>query len=138
MTTSDTTARNKERVEAAFDRWTRGEGNVFDLLADDAQWTITGSSTLAGTYTSRRQFLDEAIAPISARLSGPIRPSVQSVVAEGDWVVVLFEGHATGADGVPYDNRYSWHLRWADDAVVEAIAFFDAPALDDLFERVPA
>jgi ketosteroid isomerase-like protein len=129
---------NKQRVADAFDLWARGEGSVFDLLADDAQWTITGTSTLAGTYTSRRQFLDEVIAPLTARLATAIVPTVQSIVAEGDWVVVLFEGHAKAADGPAYDNRYSWHLRWEGDAVVEVVAFFDAPTLDELFERVPA
>jgi ketosteroid isomerase-like protein len=131
-------ASNKKRVEAAFDVWARGEGSVFDLLADDATWTITGTSTLAGTYTSRRQFLDEVIAPLTARLAEPIRPTVQSIVAEGEWVVALFEGHAKAVDGPAYDNRYSWHMRWDGDAIVEVVAFFDAPTLDELFERVPA
>jgi ketosteroid isomerase-like protein len=127
----------KRRVEDAFAAWARGDGSVFDLLADDVTWTITGSSVLGGTYTSRRQFLDDAIAPLTARLSEPIRPTVQSVVAEGDDVVVLFAGHAVAADGEPYDNRYSWHLRWRDDAIVEVVAFFDAAPLDELFTRVP-
>jgi ketosteroid isomerase-like protein len=140
MSDTDATAtqQNRARVVAAFDAWASGAGSVFDLLADDATWTITGSSTLAGTYTSKRQFLDEVIAPLSARLAEPIRPTVQSVVAEGDRVVVLFSGHAVATDGEAYDNRYSWHLRFAGDAVIEAVAFFDAPPLDELFRRVPA
>jgi uncharacterized protein len=128
---------HKQRVEDAFAAWARGDGSVFDLLADDATWTITGSSTLGGTYTSRRQFLDEVIAPLTARLSQPIRPTVQSVVAEDDRVVVLFAGQAVASDGEPYENRYSWHLRFDGDAVVEVVAFFDAAPLDELFRRVP-
>jgi len=31
----------------------------FDLLADDLQWTITGSTYLSKTYTSKKQFLDD-------------------------------------------------------------------------------
>jgi ketosteroid isomerase-like protein len=127
----------KQRVEDAFAAWARGDGSVFDLLADDVTWTITGSSALGGTYTSRRQFLDEAIAPLSERLAEPIRPTVQSVVVEGDDVVVLFAGHGVATDGEPYDNRYSWHLRWDGDAIAQVVAFFDAAPLDELFRRVP-
>jgi ketosteroid isomerase-like protein len=101
------------------------------------RWTITGTSVLAGIYTSRAQFLD-AIRPIGARLSGPIKPTVQSIVAEDDVVVVLWRGHATALDGRPYDNQYSWHMRFQDGAIVEVTAFFDTPTLTDLLERVPA
>jgi ketosteroid isomerase-like protein len=126
---------NKQLIQDAFDAWAKGEGEFFRLLSDDARWTITGTSVLAGTYTSRSQFL-EAIRPIGARLSEPIRPTVQSIVADGDVVVVLWQGHATALDGRPYDNTYSWHMRVKDGAIVDVTAFFDAPTLDDLLERV--
>ena len=132
MSTSDA----KALTEAAFAAWRRGEGDVFSLLADDVRWTITGSSAIAGTYTDRARFLAAAIAPISARLAEPIRPEVRSVVAEGDRVVVLWDGHAVAHDGGAYDNTYSWHLRFAGPTVVEVVAFFDAAPLDDLFARV--
>ena len=128
---------NKKIVQAAFDRWAKGDGDVFQLLSDDVRWTITGTSVLAGTYTSRAQFL-EAIRPIGARLSSPIRPTVQSIVAEDDVVVVVWRGQATALDGQPYDNEYSWHMRLRDGAIVEVFAFLDTPTLDDLLERVPA
>jgi uncharacterized protein len=132
------TTENKQRVADAFDAWATATGSVFDLLDDDVRWTITGSSQLARTYTSRQQFLDDAIAPISARLSQPIRPTVRSIVADGDWVVVLFDGHAVASDGQPYDNTYSWHMRFAGATIVEVVAFFDARHLDALFARVSA
>jgi ketosteroid isomerase-like protein len=95
-----TVADNKQLIQDAFDAWAKGEGEFFRLLSDDARWTITGTSVLAGTYTGRARFLD-AIRPIGERLSEPIRPTVQSIVAEGDVVVVLWQGHATALDGRP-------------------------------------
>jgi hypothetical protein len=130
-------ADNKQLIQDAFDAWAKGEGEFFRLLSDDARWTITGTSALAGTYTSRSQFL-EAIRPIGVRLSEPIRPTVQSIVAEDDVVVVLWQGHATALDGRPYDNTYSWHMRVRDGSIVEVTAFFDSPTLDDLLDRVSA
>jgi ketosteroid isomerase-like protein len=129
------TTENKQIVRAAFDAWADGDGDFFRLLSDDVRWTITGTSVLAGTYTSRSQFL-EAIRPIGARLSGPITPTVQSIVAEHDVVVVLWRGHATALDGQPYDNEYSWHMRLRDGAIVEVTAFLDTPTVNDLLQRV--
>ncbi len=130
------TKENRQRVEAAFGAWANGAGDVFHLLSDDMTWTITGTSKLAGTYHGRQRFLDEAITPIGMRLSEPIRPSVEAIVAEGDRVVVLWRGHATALDGVPYDNTYSSHLRLDGGSIVEVTAFFDGPTLDALFDRV--
>src|SRR5580765_360568 len=112
-----TVADNKQLIQDAFDAWAKGEGDFFRLLSDDARWTITGTSALAGTYTSRSQFL-EAIRPIGVRLSEPIKPTVKSIVAEDDVVVVLWQGHATALDGRPYDNTYSWHMRVRDGSIV--------------------
>ncbi len=126
---------NKQLIQNAFDAWANGGGELFQLLSDDARWTITGTSVLAGTYTSRSQFL-EAIRVIGARLSEPIRPTVLSIVAEGDVVVALWQGHTIALDGKPYDNTYSWHMRVKDGSIVDVTAFFDAPTLNDLLERV--
>src|SRR5919106_1619951 len=93
---------NKALIQAGFDAWARGEGDFYSLLADEAIWTIAGSSPVAGTFTSREEFLDRAVQPIFQRLSQPLRPTVETIVAEGDQVVALWEGHATATDGFPY------------------------------------
>ena len=109
------TPENNQRViSEAFDAWVKGVGGPFDLLTDDMTWVITGTSAVAGTYRSRQEFMDRAIAPINARLATPIRPTVRKIIAEGDTVVVLWDGHATARDGAPYDNTYCWIMRLAD------------------------
>jgi hypothetical protein len=127
----------KSTVGAAFDAWAAGTGNVFDLLADDVQWTIAGTSPVAGTYTSRRDFTERALVPINARLAGPIHPEVRAIYADGDTVIVHWQGHTTATDGQPYDNTYCWIMRFAEGKVVEVTAWFDSTTLADLFERVP-
>ena len=102
---------NSALVAAAFDAWAKGDGNIYDILADDVVWTITGSSLVAGTYTSRQQFLDEAIQPIFVRLSEPIRPTIRRIITEGNTIVVLWEDHAVAKDGQAYDNRHCWVMR---------------------------
>jgi uncharacterized protein len=127
---------NKERIRAAFDEWAAGTGGPFALLADDATWTVVGNSPVSGTYHGRKVFFDAVLDPLNARMSTPLRPAVRALLAEDDWVIVLFDASAIAADGKPYDNTYSWHLRLRDGAVVEVVAFLDTIALTDLWTRV--
>lgn len=127
--------RNKATVQQSFDRWRNRTGNVFDLLAPNATWTITGTGTTAGTY-SRQALLDQVISPTSARLSTPIVPTVRGIWADGDMVIVLWDGEATARDGRPYRNTYTWYFRMEDDQVIEAIAFLDMGQFNDLWTRV--
>jgi uncharacterized protein len=97
---------NKALVQASFDRWRNGTGGPFELLADDAEWTIVGSSPLAKTYHDKRQFIDEVIDPFNARMAKPLVPTVRGIFADGDMVIILFDAAATTKD----DRALSEHL----------------------------
>lgn len=130
----------KDRVQEAFDAWAAGTGGPFALLAEDASWTIVGNSPVSRTYSSRADFIGTVIEPFNARMSQRLVPTVRRLVADGDWVVVLFEAHATARDGQPYDNTYTWYLRFDPEReaepVVEVVAFFDTIEFTDLWQRV--
>ena len=128
--------RNKALVEASFDRWKNGTGGPFELLASDAEWTIVGSSPLARTYRSKKEFIDVVNEPINARMAEPLVPAVRGVYADGDTVIVLFDAQATVRDGKAYRNTYSWFLQIADGKVVKATAFFDNRDFDEFWNRV--
>lgn len=128
---------NKDRVRAAFDAWAAGTGGPFDLLADDATWTIVGNSPVSRTYDSKAAFIGTVIEPFNARMSEPLVPTIRHIFADGDWTIVLFDGRGTARDGKPYRNTYTWYLRFGPgDAVVEVIAFFDTIEFSDFWTRV--
>ena len=81
---TETEAKNKAAVQAAFDAWRAGTGGPFGLLAPDATWTITGNSVAAKTYNSRDEFLDTVIKPFNARLTKPLIPTIRSLHSDGD------------------------------------------------------
>jgi ketosteroid isomerase-like protein len=87
-------------------------------------------------YNSKTELMEQAVRPISARLATPISPRVQSIIAEGDVVVVLWEGEATARDRKPYNNTYLWHMTFKEGQVVEVKAFLDTYVLNDLMLRV--
>lgn len=128
---------NRERAERGFRDWQDGAGHIIDLLADDLRWTIVGRSRVSKTFTSKGQFVDEVLAPFGAKFSERFRPvAVRGVYADGDTVIVLWDGEGTRLDGRPYENTYAWFMRFRDGLVAEATAFFDSKAFDELWDEV--
>ena len=126
---------NTARVRAAFDAWRAGTGGVFDLLHQDVVWTVAGSSPVSGAYRSKRDFLDRAVAPITARLATPIVPELEHLVAQGDTVVAVWRGTARTLDGGTYANHYAWHMVFdGDGRIVRVVAFLDTWALQALMD----
>jgi ketosteroid isomerase-like protein len=132
----DTQARNKAIVERAFDAWKNGTGGPYDLLAEDASWTIVGRSLASKTYETREAFMRDVIRPFNARMSVPLRPEVRRLYADGDTVIVFFDAQGTARDGKPYANTYAWFLTLRDRKIVEAFAFFDSTAFNEFWTRV--
>lgn len=133
---AQTAARNKAVVTDKFDAWKAGTGNPFELLADEASWTIEGNSAASRTYATKADFLREVIQPFNARMAVGIRPTVKSITAEGDRVVIHFDAAGTARDSKPYVNTYAWFFQMKNGRVIRASAFFDALAFDDLWTRV--
>lgn len=133
---ADVEEKNRRTVQTAFDNWRRASGSVYDLLASDAKWIIVGRSVVSGTYNSRRDFMDQVTVPFNSRLSTPLVPTVRAIYADGDTVIVLWDGAAMARDGKSYENTYSWYLKMRDGKIINATALYDPIAFDDLWKRV--
>ena len=127
---------NKEIIKEGFAKWASGTGNFFDLLADDMHWTITGSTSLSKTYTSKKQFLDEVIDPLNERLLKRIVPHVNAVYADGDVVVAIWDGVATAIDGKPYNAIYCWNMKMTGGKIINVVAFLDGIEFQDIMNRL--
>jgi ketosteroid isomerase-like protein len=126
---------NKIIVREAFEKWRAG-GNLFaEILAPDVVWTIPGSDPVAGTYRSVEDFVKQASAPLISRLATPLVPEVRNILADGDMVLVRFDGSATTTSGAPYNNQFVWIFRMEDGSVVEAEAFLDLAAYRKVVEN---
>lgn len=116
---------NESLVRAGFDRWRAGTGGPFELLADDARWTIVGSSPVSKTYLNKEQFMTEVIRPFNARMDQPLKPSVRNLYSDWDTVIVLFDAEARCVDGLQYRNTYVWFMHMKDGHAINVTAFFD-------------
>ena len=126
---------NKQLIREGFDRWTAGTGSFFDLLAEEVRWTISGSSSLSKTYTSKQQLLDEVIVPLNELLSQKIVPTVRELYAEGNMVIAIWDGKATAFNGDPYNVSYAWFMQLEKGKIVKVTAFLDTKDFDLIFEK---
>jgi ketosteroid isomerase-like protein len=136
QTKDDIETRNKAVVQASFDAWRAGTGSPYDLLADDASWTIVGHSVASKTYPSKEAFMSEVIRPFNARMSVGLKPTIRNIYADGDTVIIFFDASGTARDSKPYENTYAWLLDMRDGQVVKAFAFFDSVVFNEFWQRV--
>jgi uncharacterized protein len=138
MTTVETDT-NREVVRRAFDAWQAGSAPITDLFAGDMVWRIVGRSVASREYASRQEFIDDVLAPFGERFEDGerFRPvSIRGVFADGDTVIVSWDGRGVANDGIAYENTYAWFMRLRDGLVVDGTAFYDSIAFDELWERV--
>jgi ketosteroid isomerase-like protein len=127
---------NKKLIQQGYDHWASGTGSFFDLLAEDVSWTITGSTPLSKTYTSKEQFMNEVIIPLDKRLAKKIVPAVTGLYADGDMVTAIWSGKATATDGKPYNGTYCWNMQVKNGEIVKVIAFLDGMEFTDIMNRI--
>ena len=135
---ADTEA-NRETIRAAFEAWQAGAAPITDVFAPEMTWRIEGHCEASGEYADTQQFVDEVLAPFGARFAAgerfrPVR--IRAIHADGDAVVVLWDGHGIANDGRPYENSYAWFMTLRDGKVVDGTAFFDSISFNDLWARV--
>jgi len=135
----DTSEANRSTVRAAFEAWRAGTAPITDLFAEAMTWRIEGHSAASREYRDRAEFIAEVLAPFGARFAAgePFRPArIRSVIADGDTVVVVWDGRGVANDGREYTNSYAWIMRLAGGEVVDGTAFYDSISFNDLWNRV--
>ena len=136
---NSSTEANRQVVTDAFAAWRDGTGMITDLFAPDMVWRIEGHSSASKEYRDRQQFIDEVLAPFAARFPAfdPFRPiTIRSVHADGDTVIVVWDGHGITNDGQPYENSYAWIMKMNDGKVIDGTAFYDSISFNELWTRV--
>lgn len=133
------TERNRQVIDAAFAGWAAGGSGFFEqVLHEDVDWTIKGSGPSAGVHRSRAAFIERAVKPFAARMAVPVKPVARQVWAQGEHVIVQWDGEGVAADRAPYRNSYVWILRMRGERAAEVTAYLDLAPYDDVLRRIPA
>jgi ketosteroid isomerase-like protein len=134
---------NREIARDAIAEWMTGTSYVSGIFATDMRWEIVGRSAAAATYHGSQEFVEKVLRPFGARFSedAPFKPvKIRGLYNddEENTVVVVWDGEGTTVEGTPYRNTYAWILTFDGGKVVEATAFFDSIAFDELWAIKPA
>ena len=139
MTNDAQTEANRDSMTETFAAWRDGAEPFPDTWADDMVWRIEGHSVASKEYASKQKYLEEFVEPFGARFrpSDRFRPTnIRAVHADGDTVIVLWDGRGIAIDGKPYENTYAFFMQMRDGKVIDMTALTDSISLNDLMERV--
>ena len=124
-----------QRIHAELDK---GNGQAFiDSLADDASWTLEGSTPWSRTYQGKQAIREELIKPLFGQFAGPYVSKTECIIAEGDRVVVLFSGDVPTKAGKRYNNRYCYVYRLEGGKVKELTEYFDTALVQEALDAPP-
>jgi ketosteroid isomerase-like protein len=128
----------KKRLEYIFGETSRGNGQPFlDALADDAEWTVIGSTGWSKTYRGKDQILNELIAPLRRVLAPPRKSHALHMIAEGNMVAVQGQGENTTRDGRKYDNTYCWVFAFRDGRITAVTEYADTELMRSVLGEPP-
>jgi uncharacterized protein (TIGR02246 family) len=117
---------NKKLIQDAFTAWANGDGMAFfNLLTDNATWTVMGSCPISGTYVGRQRLVEDALTPQREKLAGPPTPTVINIIAEGDTIVIQWTGKGTTKTGQPYNNSYCYVVQMENRKITRGTAYLD-------------
>jgi ketosteroid isomerase-like protein len=103
----------------------RNPAPLLAALAEDAVWTIIGSTFLSGTFRGKDEILTKLLGPLAASTENGVTFTIDRLIAEDDHVVLIAKGSATAKTGRPYNNTYCIVARFADNKIVEMTDYID-------------
>lgn len=125
---------NKSLVRAAYDSISAGEVDGFmDRLSDDVKWTFFGKHRFAGTLVGKEDILENLLGPLSSQLVDGLKININTVVAEGDKVVIEATGESEVIGGGTYNNIYCYVVTVRDNKITEMREYLDTELVSDVF-----
>lgn len=125
-----------DAVRRIFSHLESGSGDEFFAhVAEDVDWTVEGTHPLAGRYLSKVDFHAHTFARLNRILPGGTQLHVENVLTDGDRAVAELRSHATARNGMRFDNRYCWVMRFKDERIVEVRAYLDSALVQRLIDE---
>lgn len=124
-----------DAVRKTFSLLESGYDAFFKHVADDVDWTVHGSHPLAGHFRSKSEFINATFARIARILRGGTQLRVVHVATSGNWATVEMQSMATALNGMRFDNRYCWVVRFDNARIVQVRAYLDSALIQKLFDE---
>ena len=121
-----TTLENKQLVQTIFANLAQGNPKLlFDSMAEDFRWTVSGNTKWSRTYNGKQVVLKELLGPLHDMIVDKVRTNAQRFIAEGDHVVVEARGSNQTKTGAAYNNTYCFVIRLDEGKLREITEYMD-------------
>jgi ketosteroid isomerase-like protein len=125
---------NKKLVREAYEAVSRGDVDGFlGRMSDDVRWVMTGTHRFAKTFIGKPDILENLFAPLGDKLADGIKLQLDTVIAEGDRVVVEARGTSATRSGGSYNNIYCNVLTVRGGKIVEVHEYLDTELVTKVF-----
>jgi uncharacterized protein len=126
---------SKALIREIFSHLATGDSSSFYAhVSNSVGWTVMGTHSLSGHYSSKEAFLSSSLSTIANAIDGPMKLRVTSIIGgeTEEWAVVEMEAveGTKCKNGMIYDQKYSWSTRWKDGMIFEVRAYLDGGLLD--------
>jgi uncharacterized protein len=130
---------NKKTALAFLDAMSNGDPDSADRCLTSDAFTVTKGFAKVSGRRDRDAMLG-TMAAFKELIPTGFRPTFHSIVAEGNKVVVEFEGNAETRSGTPYRNQYCFIFTFDGDRIRQINEYFctilaDAVMLPLLMEQ---
>ena len=125
-----------DRVREIFKGLESGDGAAFfDHVADDVDWTVMGTHTLAGHYLNKTAFIAGTFAKLRQVLPNGAQLRAEHLIVKDGQAVVELHSFATAKNGMRFDNRYCWVV--FRNGVIVRVRALDSAMVSRLFRENP-
>jgi uncharacterized protein len=129
-------ATGREVLEHAFRETAKGNGRPFvEMLADDVEWSIMGSTEWSGTYRGKTSVIADLLRPLAEQFDSPNAVEATRFIAEGNLVAVEGRNLSVTRRGPAYSNRYCWIFEMRDGKAVRITEYCDTALIDSVLVR---
>ena len=118
---------NKQAVARFCESFGTGDTQaILDTMTDDVRYWILGDRAItpsAGDHS--KSGMKRIFDAMSERMTGPLRFTAHSMIAEGDQVALVAESYGTLKNGRVYNNHYHLRLTLRDGKIAAVREYLD-------------
>lgn len=125
-----------KQVKNLFNYLETGDNNqFFEHVSDRVHWTVMGTHPLAGTYETKKDFIQHTFQRLNNVLRDGVILKVKNIIVQDDNAVVELESESTAKNGMLFSNTYCWVCRFDNDLIIEVRAYVDSALVERVIQE---
>lgn len=107
----------------------------FDHVADDVEWTVMGTHPLAGTFTTKQDYLDATFSQLGPLMRAGTHIRLIDLYIDGDTVIAELMTHSVTLEGAAFEDGLCWICTFDGDQIVKARCYLDSAMVTWTIQR---